>query len=201
MKHIVVGVLAFHGDVIEHLEAMKEAAREKKTTHVIPVRTNEELMQCTALIIPGGESTTLHTLSKREGMWEQMKKIPAILGTCAGAIMLARRIQHSAQGQETLERMDITVDRNAYGRQTESFEKTIPTALGSIGAIFIRAPKIVSVGKRVRILARDGSNILACEQEKHNQYSLALAFHPELTTAKFHAYFLGHVLRLADHIA
>ncbi len=197
MKRITVGVLAFHGDVIEHLEATSKAIEELNiSAQVIPVRTKKELLACDGLIIPGGESTTLHMLSAREGMWDTMKNIPAIFGTCAGAIMLAKNVHHKAPGQETLERMDITVDRNAYGRQTESFEKTISTTLGKVTAVFIRAPKIVSVGKNVHILAKDVGNILGCEQVTNKQYSMALAFHPELTTSAFHQYFLKRVIRL-----
>lgn len=183
----MIGVLAFHGDVIEHLNALRRVSP-------IPVRTKQELMRCRALIIPGGESTTLYKLCQREGMWENMKKIPAIFGTCAGAIMLAKHVLHKAPGQQTLERMDITVDRNAYGRQTDSFEKSIDTKLGKLNAIFIRAPKITSVGKNVTILAKDEDNILACEETVGKQYFLATAFHPEMTSTIFHEYFLTHIL-------
>lgn len=187
----MIGVLAFHGDVSEHIEATQKAA--KNLHRVIPVRTKHELRECHALIIPGGESTTLHMLCVREGMWKMMGQVPAIFGTCAGAIMLAKHVLHKAPGQETLALMDITVDRNAYGRQTESFEKPIITSLGKLNTIFIRAPKIISVGKSVRILAKDDGNILACEERVGNQYFLAAAFHPELTTTIFHEYFLGKI--------
>ena len=182
----MIGVLAFHGDVIEHIRALGRV-------NSISVRTKEELKKCRALIIPGGESTTLYTLCEREGMCEDIKKVPAIFGTCAGAIMLAKKILHKAPGQKTLELMDITIDRNAYGRQTESFEKSITTVLGKLNAIFIRAPKIISVGKNVRVIAKDGGNILACEEKVGNQYFLAASFHPELTTTMFHEYFLRKV--------
>lgn len=187
----MIGVLAFHGDVSEHIEATQKAA--KNLHRVIPVRTKHELKECHALIIPGGESTTLHTLCVREGMWDDMKRTPAIFGTCAGAIMLAKHVLHKALGQETLELMNITVDRNAYGRQTESFEKPITTTLGKLNAIFIRAPKITSVGKNVRVLAHDDDQILACEERVGNQYFLAATFHPELTTTIVHKYFLKHI--------
>jgi pyridoxal 5'-phosphate synthase pdxT subunit len=194
MKHIVVGVLAFHGDVIEHIEATEKAAINlKKQLNVLPIRTTEALETCNALIIPGGESTTLAKLCEREGMWETMKGIPAIFGTCAGAIMLAKHVRHKAPGQQTLELMDITVDRNAYGRQTESFEKKLSTELGSLSAVFIRAPKITNVGKSVRVLAKDTGNILACEERVGKQFFLAAAFHPEMTSSLFHEYFLSQI--------
>ncbi len=166
MKPLFIGVLAFHGDVIEHMQAAETAVKRRKiNATVIPVRTREDVLQCAGLIIPGGESTTLHTLSVREAMWTAMKQVPAIFGTCAGAIMLAKNVYHKAPGQQTLECMDISVDRNAYGRQTESFEKTIKTTIGEVSSIFIRAPKIVAVGKSVQVLAKDGNDILGCEQQ------------------------------------
>ena len=126
MKSRKIGVLAFHGDVIEHIEVTQRAAKNLHIDiEVVSVRTKESLQNLDALIIPGGESTTLHKLCEREGMWEKMKKIKNIFGTCAGAIMLAKVIHHKTLGQKTLELMDIEIDRNAYGRQAESFEKDI----------------------------------------------------------------------------
>jgi 5'-phosphate synthase pdxT subunit len=194
MKHIIVGVLAFHGNVIEHIEATEKAAKNlKKRVDIIPVRTKEALQTCNALIIPGGESTTLAKLCEREDMLETMKNVPAIFGTCAGAIMLAKHVHHKAPGQQTLELMSITVDRNAYGRQTESFEKKLSTEVGTLSAVFIRAPKITKVGKTVRILAKDNGNILACEEKVGKQFFMAAAFHPEMTSPLFHEYFLKHL--------
>lgn len=191
-----VGVLAFQGDVAEHIHATEEAARKlKKRISVVPVRTREELASVGALIIPGGESTTLHMLCEREGMFEDMKKIPFIFGTCAGAILLAKKIKHDAEGQKTLALMDIEADRNAYGRQTESFEDDINTSLGKMHAVFIRAPRITRTGKGVAVLAHKGSEILACEQKTKNGYLLAATFHPELTTTRFHEHFLRNLTK------
>jgi 5'-phosphate synthase pdxT subunit len=189
-----IGVLAFHGDVIEHIDTTVKAINILGlVATVISVRTLEELKMCDGLIIPGGESTTLAKLSQRENMWEYMKQIPAIFGTCAGAIMLAKQVLHKAPDQDTLECMHITVDRNAYGRQTESFEKNIKTNLGSINAVFIRAPRIKSIGKNVTLLAQDDHEILACEERVGNQYFLAAAFHPEMTSTLFHEHFLKQI--------
>ncbi len=194
MKKVTIGVLAFHGDVIEHIQAVEKAAeRLNRSVNVIPLREKEQVRILNGLIIPGGESTTLYKLCEREGMFEQMKKIPFIFGTCAGAIMLAKTIRHKAEGQKTLERMDIEVDRNAYGRQTESFEQDIVTVLGSLRAVFIRAPRINSVGKSVRVLAKNGSEIIACEESYGNYFNLAACFHPELTSTFFHEYFLKKI--------
>lgn len=194
MKKVTIGVLAFQGDVIEHIEAtLKAAQRLKKSVNVIPLRQKEQVKLLDGLIIPGGESTTLYKLCEREGMFEQMKKIPFIFGTCAGAIMLAKTIHHKTKGQKTLERMDITVDRNAYGRQTESFEKDIVTSLGPLRAVFIRAPRINKVGKTVRVLAKNNSEVIMCEQSYGNYFNLAACFHPELTSTVFHQYFLKKI--------
>ncbi len=189
-----IGVLAFHGDVIEHIHTTIEAARNLKLRlKVLPIRTKESVNIIDGLIIPGGESTTLYKLIQREGMWENMKKLKNIFGTCAGAIMLAKKIYHEEQEQKTLQLMDIEIDRNAYGSQTESFEKPIKTSLGKINAVFIRAPKITKIGKDIKILARDGNEILACEQKNSHGFYLAACFHPELTSNVFHQYFLQKI--------
>lgn len=190
----IIGVLAFHGDVIEHLQATKKAAAALNLQiEVRQVRTLENLQRIDGLIIPGGESTTLQKLSEREGMWGQMKKLKYIFGSCAGTILLAKIIHNKTPDQKTLELMEITIDRNAYGRQTESFEKTINTQFGKVQAIFIRAPMISAVGKEVKVLAKDDGNIIACEQENKQGYYLATCFHPELTTTSFHEYFLAKI--------
>ncbi len=198
MKHpadtIRIGILAFHGDVREHVAATENAAKHLRLkVATSEVRTREDLASLDALIIPGGESPTLQKLCQREGMWAEMKKVRNIFGTCAGAIMLAKHIENKSDGQETLELMDITIARNAYGRQTDSFEETIATELGPIEAVFIRAPKIQTAGKSVRVLAKRNSEIIACEQKSESHFYLAATFHPELTTAKFHEYFLKQI--------
>lgn len=190
----IIGVLAFHGDVIEHIEATKTASKNLNLNiEVIPVRTKDVVYTLDALIIPGGESTTLHKLCEREGMWEKMKQIKNIFGTCAGAIMLAKQVLHKTQDQKTLELMNIEIDRNAYGRQTESFKKDVKTSLGKIHAVFIRAPRIIGVKKEVNILAKNDGEIIACEQKINNNYYLASCFHPELTSTIFHEYFLKKI--------
>lgn len=191
MSNLKVGVLAFHGDVMEHINALEQAAGKLKIhVTVIKVHTKKDLEGLNGLIIPGGESTTLYKLCQREGMFEDMKKIPAIFGTCAGAIMLAKEVQHKSLGQETLELMDIEIDRNAYGRQTDSFEEELETNLGRINAVYIRAPKILKTGKNVKVLAQRDGEVLACEERIGKKYYLAACFHPELTTTLFHEYFL-----------
>lgn len=190
-----IGVLAFHGDVLEHIESTKKAVSNLSLDiKVVPVRTKKIIQILDALIIPGGESTTLFKLCQREKMWGNIRKIKNIFGTCAGAIMLAKKVFHKTADQKTLELMDIAIDRNAYGRQTDSFEKDIKTSLGNIQAIFIRAPRIKRVGKAVKILARNKREVVACEQITGNNYYLATCFHPELTSTLFHEHFLKNML-------
>ncbi|MEK9177317.1 MAG: pyridoxal 5'-phosphate synthase glutaminase subunit PdxT [Patescibacteria group bacterium] len=196
MDSFAVGVLALQGDVSEHVAALEEAARRlKRRVHVKEVRSDHELEGIGALVIPGGESTTLQKLCEREGMLKKLRTVPNIFGTCAGAIFLAKSIRHAVAGQKTLALMDIEADRNAYGRQTASFEVDITTAFGPIRAVFIRAPRIRTAGKGVKVLAWRDGEILACEQKTKDHYYLATAFHPELTTTTFHEHFLTRALK------
>ena len=189
-----IGVLAFHGDVIEQVLATREAAKKLKfKIEILEVRTKISLQNLDGLILPGGESTTLFKLCQSEGMWAEMKQVRCIFGTCAGAIMLAKNTLHKETGQETLELMDIKIDRNAYGRQTESFEQKIGTKLGPMEAVFIRAPRIKSVGPGVKVLAKNHGEIIACEQRVGQKFYLAACYHPELTTTKFHEYWLQQI--------
>ena len=197
MKSVNIGVLAFHGDVIEHIEALEQAKRKLNLAiEIVSVRTKESLNNLDALIIPGGESTTLYKLCEREDMWEKMKQIKNIFGTCAGAIMLAKKVRHKTSDQKTLELMDIEIDRNAYGRQIDSFDKNVDTKLGNIQAVFIRAPRIIKVGKNIKLLAKNEGEIIACEQNTGSRYYLAACFHPELTSTIFHEYFIKKVYRV-----
>jgi len=186
-----IGVLAFHGDVSEHADAMaKAAAQKKRPLEIVYVRRQADAEGLDGLIIPGGESTTLYKLCEREGMLDELRTIKCIFGTCAGAIMLARRLEGAAENQKTLALMDITVDRNAYGRQSDSFQTEIETKFGPIEASFIRAPRIVKLGAGVDPVAHFGGEVIGCEQTSGGRYYLALTFHPELTTPAFHEYFL-----------
>lgn len=194
MKLKKIGVLAFHGDVIEHIRTTEQASKNLHLDiEVLPIRTNKYLSLLDGLIIPGGESTTLFKLCEREKMWEGIKKVKNIFGTCAGAIMLAKKVDNKLIDQKTLELIDIRIDRNAYGRQTESFEKNIKSLLGKIHAVFIRAPKIVNIGKNIKVLAKIKDEIVACEQREKSKYYLVTCFHPELATTLYHEYFLKNI--------
>ncbi len=193
-----IGVLALQGNVSEHVNATKKAASALGLEcNVIEVRTKRDLKGVIGLIIPGGESTTLQKLCEREGLFEEIEKVPNIFGTCAGAIMLAKKIHKKESDQRTLELMDIEVDRNGYGRQVQSFEKNVETKFGKVRAFFIRAPRIKSIGKGVSIIANNNGETIACQQiindktnDKKFHFYLATCFHPELSTTKFHEEFL-----------
>ena len=194
-RRIKIGILAFQGDVTEHQEAAMQTLKNLKMSgDVILVRTNKDVKNLNALIIPGGESTVFYKLVEEAGIFNELKKIKNIFGTCAGAIFLAKKIKNKIIGQKSLALMDIEVNRNAYGAQGESFEQNIKTKLGKINAVFIRAPKIKSIGKNISVLAEDKKNILACEERTKGRNYLATCFHPELSTTKFHEYFIKNLI-------
>lgn len=191
-----IGVLAFQGGVIEHIKATKDAAKKLGLKcDVVAVKYKNDFNELDGLIIPGGESTTLWKLIEREGIVDKIKSVKAIFGTCAGAIMIAKKVKGLVDEQKSLDLVDIETDRNAYGPQTESFETDIETALGKMHAVFIRAPKI-NVEKNVRVLGKLNNEIVAAEQRTKDKFYLITSFHPELTTTLFHEYFLRTTSRL-----
>jgi pyridoxal 5'-phosphate synthase pdxT subunit len=178
----VIGVLALQGDVPEHLRALAEAGAK-----AVRVRRPEELGRLDGLVIPGGESTTLWRLSVAFDLLEPLRKLiggglPAF-GSCAGMIMLADRLADGVAGQQTLGGIDMTVRRNAFGRQVDSFESDITlTGIGDpdpLRAVFIRAPWVEHNGGNVVVLGTEQrtGRIVAVRQGP----LLATAFHPELT--------------------
>ena len=185
----MVGVLAIQGSVIEHVAALKRAGADD----VLEVRTVTDLNRVDSLIIPGGESTTIGKLLKLEGLDREIIKrarggMP-IYGTCAGTILVAKKILGREKAGH-LGLIDIEVERNAYGRQVDSFETEISApkvSLNPIKAIFIRAPKILAAGKDVEILAKYKGDTIMCRQGR----ILVSTFHPELTDdMSVHTYFL-----------
>lgn len=159
------------------------------------VRTAEEVEAVEGLIIPGGESTTIGKLMVRYGLLEAIRELVAagkpLFGTCAGAILMAKTIGSAASDQPALNVMDISVERNAYGRQVDSFEADIAVkgiAGGPVRAVFIRAPIISEVADGVEVLAEHEGRIVAARQRN----MLVLSFHPELTEdTRVHEYFVG----------
>jgi len=187
----LIGVLALQGDFIEHIHALQRIGAETRE-----VRLAKDLAGLNGLIIPGGESTTIGKLAVAYGLMEPLKefgKKHAIWGTCAGAIFLSRDAKRK---QPLLELMDITVERNAFGRQVDSFEidLEIPALRKTDGsnppyhAVFIRAPLIDSISGQAEALSRlPNGKIVAAREGK----LLATAFHPELTLDdRFHSLFL-----------
>ncbi len=176
-----VGVLSLQGDVIEHLRAL-----ESTGARPLRVRRPGELDEVDGLVIPGGESTTIWKLAEIFELTEPLRKrisggMP-VFGSCAGMIMLADRLLDGIAGQETLGGIDMTVRRNAFGRQVDSFEADIPlTGVPgpALRAVFIRAPWVEETGPQVEILGADPGTgrIVAVRQGP----ALATAFHPELT--------------------
>ncbi|MEV7544486.1 MULTISPECIES: pyridoxal 5'-phosphate synthase glutaminase subunit PdxT [unclassified Streptomyces] len=188
----VIGVLALQGDVREHLIALAAADAVAR-----PVRRPEELAEVDALVIPGGESTTMSKLAVLFGMLEPLRErvragMP-VYGTCAGMIMLADKLLDGRDDQETLGGIDMIVRRNAFGRQNESFEAKIEfsgIAGGPVEGVFIRAPWVESVGASAEVLATYDGHTVAVRQGN----VLATSFHPELTgDDRVHAYFVDMV--------
>jgi 5'-phosphate synthase pdxT subunit len=182
-----VGVLALQGDFREHLAALRATEVEG-----VPVRLATDLENVDALILPGGESTTMARLMEpalRDSIQRRVAAGMPVMGTCAGMILMARDVQDGRVDQEPLQLMDIEVRRNAYGRQIDSFEAEVESqAIGGVGpAVFIRAPQLIEHGDSVEELARHGDQVVAVRQGNR----LALAFHPELTPdRRWHQYFL-----------
>jgi 5'-phosphate synthase pdxT subunit len=187
-----VGVLALQGDFDAHRRAVERAGGD-----VVLVRTAAELAAVDGLIIPGGESTTMLKLLRDEALLEPLREFGRrrpIFGTCAGAILLARQVSHPEQ--ESLDLMDIAVERNAYGRQLDSHVARIRpeeeflrrAGGGELETVFIRAPIIRRTGPRVQVLARYRGDPILVEEGIH----LAATFHPELTSdGRIHRLFLS----------
>jgi 5'-phosphate synthase pdxT subunit len=185
-----IGVLALQGDVREHIALSKSLDQD-----VIEVRRASQLSEIDGLILPGGESTTISKLldifELREPLLDFAKTGKAVFGTCAGMISLANEVLDSASGQQSLGLMDISVRRNAFGTQLESFESDIQFNGSTAHVAFIRAPIVERVGKDVEVLARlDDGRMVAVRQDN----LLATSFHPEITgESKIHEYFLGMI--------
>ncbi|HZU14614.1 MAG TPA: pyridoxal 5'-phosphate synthase glutaminase subunit PdxT [Chloroflexota bacterium] len=196
-----IGVLALQGDVREHSRMLAEAGVEP-----VSVKWPRELAALAGLIIPGGESTTIGKLLRRFDLLAPLQQAVRegfpVYGTCAGMILLADRVEGAGVDQPTIGGMDLTVRRNAFGRQRESFEADLDMpAVGDrpLPAVFIRAPLIEEVGPEVEVLARlpDG-RVVAARQAN----LLVTSFHPELTNdARLHGYFAAMCAAARDPAA
>lgn len=191
-----IAVIAIQGNVEEHIQSARKALDDMDVLgEVVPVRHSGTIPSCDAIILPGGESTTLGRLMAREGIDIEIKEAAAagrpILGTCAGLVLLAKDggQQVKQTGQQLLGLMDISVDRNAFGSQRESFEIPLDVSMleSRYNAVFIRAPVITRAGPDVEVLATFNGHIVAVRQGN----VMALSFHPELTDdLRIHHYFL-----------
>jgi 5'-phosphate synthase pdxT subunit len=183
-----VGVLALQGDFEAHERALERAGAE-----AVQVRTPAQLDGVDALVIPGGESTTMLKLLNEEQLFEPLRQFGQarpIFGTCAGAILLASGVSHPAQASLGL--MDIDVERNAYGRQVDSrIARLRPEGVeGDLEAVFIRAPIIRRVGEGVKVLATYEGDPVLVEQGRH----MVATFHPELTAnPSIHRLFIAKI--------
>jgi len=195
-----VGVLALQGDVREHLRALVQVGARP-----VAVRRASELDDVDGLILPGGESTTIAKLARTfevfEAIADRVKTGMPTFGTCAGMVLLADRVRDGIEGQETFGGLDITVRRNAFGRQVDSFESEVRFNIDDtafehpVHAVFIRAPWVEQVGEGVEVLAAVavpgvGDRIVAVQQGP----VLATSFHPEVSDdLRLHRYFLDLV--------
>jgi 5'-phosphate synthase pdxT subunit len=192
---VKIGVLALQGNVSEHIDAFRLALKkigQGASSEVFEVRHPADLAGCNALAIPGGESTTISRLIDKNHMYEPIRSFPGgIFATCAGMVLMATQVDDTRI--HSLGLIEMKVDRNAFGRQRESFEADLPIK-GLKGdpfhAIFIRAPVATIVGAGVTVLYRMDQGIVAVEYGKH----MALSFHPELSCdTRLHERFLKNL--------
>lgn len=199
-KTPVIGVLAIQGDVREHVRSLTAAGAD-----VVSVKTAEALKNIDGLVVPGGESTTMSILAVRNNLFEPLRELQKsglpMYGSCAGLIMLADKVADGRPDQQTIGGLDIVAQRNAFGRQVDSFE--IDLDIPAIGepafhAVFIRAPLVAAIGEQVEVLATipaaqtsdNKDRIVAVKQGN----VLATSFHPEITDdIRFHKLFIDIV--------
>ncbi|AEH24760.1 pyridoxal 5'-phosphate synthase glutaminase subunit PdxT [Pyrococcus yayanosii] len=196
---IRVGVIGVQGDVQEHVDAVTQALKRMGVEgEAFWLRRKEQLEKVDAIIIPGGESTTISRLMLKNGLFEPVRKLGEeglpIMGTCAGLIMLSKEVEGATKEQRFLELLDVRVNRNAYGRQVDSFEAPLRLAFSDepFTGVFIRAPQIIKLlSEKVKPIAWLGERIVGVEQGN----IMGLEFHPELVDdTRVHEYFLRKVL-------
>ncbi len=189
-----VGVLSLQGDFREHLQVFQRLG-----INAVSVKRASELSSISGLVIPGGESTTIGKLSRIFELFDPIKKIIEdglpVFGTCAGLIMMADEITDGIEGQETFGGLDVVVQRNAFGNQTESFEVDLEFTgiAGAVHAAFIRAPIITRVGDSAQIVASLADGRVVGVQQGNR---LGISFHPEVTGEdRIHSYFYDALVR------
>ena len=182
-----VGVLALQGAFAAHSDCLTSIGVQS-----VEVRTPEQLSSVDALLMPGGESSTMSQLLESSGLFDpiaiRIKDGMPVFGTCAGMILLASEILDGRSDQRNFSAIDISVRRNAFGRQVDSFESTISTDVGDFQGVFIRAPRIERVGADVQVLGSIANEPVLVRQRN----VLAASFHPELSNdARLHEYFVS----------
>jgi 5'-phosphate synthase pdxT subunit len=185
-----IGILALQGDVAAHRHVLETCG-----VQVVPVRAAADLKDLSGLVIPGGESTVMSRLCDRYELWtplqEHIENGLGVLGTCAGLILMAREVSGATQNftQKTLNILDMSVARNAYGAQLDSFETDIEVPLleKTVRGVFIRAPRIEMLGEDIEVLASHDEAPVAVRKGRH----MALTFHPEIAgEARLHQWWL-----------
>ena len=196
-----IGVLALQGDFREHIRSVEQSGH-----YAFGLNQAPELGEIDALILPGGESTTIAKLARSFGLFEPIRDLIKaglpVYGSCAGMILLAREIEGAAPGQESFGGIDMKVRRNAFGRQVDSFEGDIEflgIAAPAVRGVFIRAPWVEKVGSGVEVLATvespSGAHPVAVKQGN----LFATSFHPELTDdSRVHRYFIEEIVAKAN---
>lgn len=205
VKPVSIGIIGIQGAVSEHCSLLNKlnTMSDEKRCEVSVIRQKTQLDTVQGIVIPGGESTTISRFLQQKGLAEEIKRRVkdrslAVMGTCAGCVILASRLVHEDEEVSLLNLMDMEVERNAFGRQRESFEDKIDIngISSSFPAVFIRAPVITSVWGTCNLLAQVEQYGIMAEQEN----LLALSFHPELTTdIRLHQYFLSMVENMIEN--
>ena len=194
VDHLSIGVLGIQGAISEHVLMMKQVMNQYEHGSTVSIiRNKRELEKTNGLIIPGGESTTISRFLLRNDLYDTIKmraeeKSLAVMGTCAGCVLVSSKIVEESKDITLLSLMDMKVKRNAFGRQRESFEQMIPIKGFSqdFPAVFIRAPLIHSIWGNCQALSSFDEKIVMAEEDN----ILALSFHPELTSdSRIHEYF------------
>jgi len=193
-----IGVIAFQGAISEHIDIIKKAQQKKNIFgKVVNIKRKEQLKDIDRIIIPGGESTTISKLLVQNNLFEIIKKKINekelyAMGTCAGCVLLSKKVLDDKKDIKLFNSIDIEVIRNYYGRQKDSFERkiNIRNLTDSFNAVFIRAPAIEKIDKKCEILSKYNEKIIMVRQDN----VLALTFHPELTNdSRIHEYFLDMI--------